>query len=196
MLSYLSVKGRTERPMPEPTPYDPSGPRYTTEPFPAYRHLPGATPHPRRHPHGHAFGQQERTAEPFDPARWRSSPCYLYGVDLYNFAYFWEAHEVWEAAWKTVEAGALPALFLQGLIQISAALLKREQRIRDGMESLGRRGFTRLQSVGSVSPAYCGIDLDEYLRRIEEIFNAGLATGWPADPRILLTQGKTAEAAS
>ncbi|HZR47351.1 MAG TPA: DUF309 domain-containing protein [Candidatus Manganitrophaceae bacterium] len=49
---------------------------------------------------------------------------YLHGVDLFNRFYFWEAHEVWEALWKSHPPESDPALFVQGLINLSASLLK------------------------------------------------------------------------
>ena len=37
-------------------PADPTWPRYSARPFPAYRYVPGLTPHPRRDASGHSFG--------------------------------------------------------------------------------------------------------------------------------------------
>lgn len=85
--------------MTEPQPADPHGPRYSTRPFPPYRFVPGQTPHPRRHPHGHSYGQAEPNPALFPAEEWQKSDAYLYGIDLYNFAYWWECHEVFEGLW-------------------------------------------------------------------------------------------------
>ena len=49
----------------EPHPPDPAWPRYSTRPFPSYRFVPGKSPHPRRDPHGHSYGQPEPKLQPF-----------------------------------------------------------------------------------------------------------------------------------
>ena len=98
------------------------------KPFPPYRHIPGVTPHPIRDPRGHSYGIEEvHDAEPLPPELWQQNEDYLYGVDLYNFAYWWEAHEAWEGLWHQAEDTY--RLFLQGLIQISAAFIKYHTRM-------------------------------------------------------------------
>ncbi len=169
-----------------PTPYDASGRRYSTATLPPYRHVPGLTPHPRRHPLGHQFGTTERTAPPFSPEQWPRANDYLYGVDLYNFAFFWEAHEAWERVWKTTPPGSMARLFLHGLIQIAAALLKRTQDKPEGMNSLSRRGLAKLQRIADSKPLFCGVDLPEYTGRMEALFVSPAAGDWPVDPRLHL----------
>ena len=108
----------------QPEPFDANWHRYCPQkPFPPYRHIPGVTPHPIRDPRGHSYGVEEvHDAEPLPPEFWRQNEDYLYGVDLYNFAYWWEAHEAWEGLWHQAEGTY--RLFLQGLIQVSAAFIK------------------------------------------------------------------------
>lgn len=142
--------------------------RYTDGALPPYRHRPGRTPHPVRDPQGHSFGKAERDRPTFDRHRWMEDEDYLDGVDLYNAGYFWEAHEAWEAAWKTVGRGSLPGLFLQGLIQVSAALLKRELGSPRGVERLSRKGIEKLERVRRSSESCCGIDLGCFIREIEQ----------------------------
>ena len=101
-------------------------PRYSTRPFPAYAFRPGRNPHPTRDPQGHSRARAQDTAPAFDPARWGESGEYLFGVDLFNHAYWWEAHEAWEACWIAAGRDTVAGQFLQGLIQAAAACLKRE----------------------------------------------------------------------
>lgn len=180
------MRADRSRPFPQPRPYDRDGYRYTKDDFPPYRHLPGVTPHPRRHPEGHLYAEPELPAPVFDSAAWESSLDYFYGIDLYNFAYYWEAHEAWEGIWKTTARTDLTGAYLQGLIQIAAAFIKREQRIEPGMKRLSRSGLAKLKRVVSVEQAYCGVDLREYVGRLELIFEERNLSGWPADPRIRL----------
>ncbi len=123
--------------------------------------------------------------DPFDASSWGSSEEYLYGVDLYNFAYFWEAHESWEALWKTTLRDDLPGLFLRGLIQVSAALLKRQQRIVRGVRNLSRQGLDHLRAVMAEHSSYCGVALGEFTERMDRLF-ASDWSGWSEDPRIYL----------
>ena len=170
----------------QPRPFSRTSMRLSSQPFPFYRHLPGVTPHPRRHPAGHSYGESEVPAQKFDPSNWPQTPDYLQGVDLYNFAYYWEAHEAWEGIWKTTERNDVPGAFLQGLIQISAALLKREMQVWGGMNRLSRAGTEKLRRVHSRHNCYCGINLGDFLLRLETIFSAPIHSGWTADPRIRL----------
>ena len=99
--------------------------RYASEkPFPSYAYLPGRDPHPTRDARGHSFGG-EKKRHPYLPAEsWRENEEYLFGVDLYNHGYLWEAHEAWENLWHPAKHDAEQAGFLQGLIQCTAASLK------------------------------------------------------------------------
>lgn len=131
------------------------------------------------------FGKDEVLPAPFDASRWSSTEDYLYGVDLYNFAYYWEAHEAWEGLWRTTERGEPAALFLQGMIQLAAALLKREQGSREGMKRLAGAGLARLRRVAETNRQYCGVDLEDLVLRLERI--SGHPSEQAVDPRIHLT---------
>jgi len=55
------------------------------------------------------------------------------GAELFNLGQYYEAHEVWEELWLTLEDD--PRLFVQGLIQVAAA---------------GHKAFAQNQPVGCV----------------------------------------------
>lgn len=76
---------------------------------------------------------------------WRKNEDYLYGVDLYNFAYWWEAHEAWEGLWHQAEDTY--RLFLQGLIQVSASLIKYHMRMLRPLRTLSTAGRDKLRQV-------------------------------------------------
>ncbi len=116
-----------------------SRPRYCETPFPPYRYVPGRGPHPTAHPDGHSFrpaGAAEHAAVIVPPERWRQSPDYLYGCDLYNHGYWWEAHEAWEALWQLTDKSDVQGRFLQALIQTAACHLKLFEGKREGVRSL------------------------------------------------------------
>ena len=110
------------------TPPEEAPNRLTTRPLPAYSYVPRLMPHPVTHPEGHSYGVRD---QPVDlgvrqlPRDWALVEEYLYGIDLFNAAFFWEAHESWEAVWHAVERDSAMGHFLQGMIQASAALLQR-----------------------------------------------------------------------
>ena len=135
------------------------------QPFPAYRFLPGRDPHPTRHPDGHSFGDEAEPPSAYIPADvWRESESYLFGVDLYNHGYLWEAHEAWEGLWHPAKVDAVLADFLQGLIQCSAAALKVSMEQPRGLASLAKLGTERLERVArQARPQFMGLDIPAFV---------------------------------
>ncbi|MGH7255066.1 MAG: DUF309 domain-containing protein [Nitrospirales bacterium] len=146
---------------------DPTWPRYSAGPLPPYRYVPGRQPHPRRHPLGHAFGQPEPPWEVFPPEAWRAAETYLRGIDLYNFGYWWESHEAFEALWQAAGRGTLPGRFFQGLIHIAAANLKRATGELEPADRLRQGGVARLRQVPS---RYMGMAVEPFILAVEAYF--------------------------
>lgn len=140
----------------EPHPPDQTWPRYSTRPFPSYRYLPGKNPHPRRDPLGHSYDLPEPKLLAFPPEEWQRAEDYLYGIDLYNFAYWWECHEVFERLWHAVGHNSVQGNFFQALIQVAAANLKRFLGNEQAAQKLARSGLARLQNLPQ---RYMGIDV-------------------------------------
>lgn len=134
-------------------------PRYGTRPLPAYRFVPGLHPHPTRDPGGHSYGAHERAPRRWTPEEWPALEDWLAGVDLFNAHYFWEAHEAWEGLWATQPRASSPALFLQGLIQIAAALLKQHLGSEGGARTLAGEGLAKLRRLEGCQPRMMGLDL-------------------------------------
>lgn len=158
----------------QPEPFDANWHRYCPHiAFPPYRHLPGVTPHPIRDPLGHSYGiEEEHDENLLPPEMWRQNEDYLYGVDLYNFAYWWEAHEAWEGLWHRAEDTY--RLFLQGLIQVSASLIKYHMRMLRPLCTLSTAGRSKLRQVivesGDMASNYMGINLPEFLEIADTFF--------------------------
>ena len=155
-MSFRCRAARGSAAVSEPQPPDPGWPRYSTSPFPAYRFVPGQTPHPRRHPLGHSHGQPEPRPAPFCPDDWPRSADYLLGIDLYNFAYWWECHEIFEGLWHAAGHDTAQGRCFQALIQLAAANLKRFLSRETAAQKLYQNGMARLQSLPC---AYMGIDV-------------------------------------
>ncbi len=141
--------------------------------FPPYRHQPGQTPHPRTHPHGHSYNCEPASrASELLPTHWSKNEAYLFGVDLYNYAYWWEAHEQWEPLWHLAGHRTLCGEYLQALIQTAAALIKWQQGNRRGVDKLWPRGRTKLEKVLAAKPQYMGLDLSDFLQRHTSFFES------------------------
>ncbi len=90
--------------------------RYSKNAFPATRYLPG-------------INQRSLT---------RNSPSdesFLYGMDLYNHAYWWEAHEAWELVWsrqtpQSLDRLAMAILIAAANLNLKIALQKRKAASR------------------------------------------------------------------
>ena len=156
----------------EPSPANQDWPRYSSRPFPAYRFVPGHRPHPRRHPQGHSFGCPEPSPAPCRPEEWFQSEDYRFGIDLYNFAYWWECHEVFEGFWHAAGRKTEQGRFFQALIHLAAANLKRFTNHPAAERSLLGKS-TRLFS--GLPDRYMGIDLAE----LRNSLTAALRQGFP-----------------
>lgn len=153
----------------EPIFNKPDLPRYSQRPFPPYRYLPFQTndplPHPRTDPAGHSFNEEEDYLPHFSPDDWRTCEPYLYGIDLFNDGYWWEAHEALETVWlaagqKSTQCGK----FVQGLIQLAGAQLKRFIDESRGAQSLTKSGVEKLSLVEGV---YLGIVVAPFIDEVE-----------------------------
>lgn len=164
-----------EPPPPLAAPPDPP-PRGTDVALPPYRHVPGLTPHPVKHPAGHLHGVPAPvgpTGCTSLPESWRDCTAYLYGADLFNHAYLWEAHEAWEAAWNAAGHETLPGLFLQGLVQVAAALLQHHRRILRGAAANLAKAERRLDEVQRAAPPgpYMGLDLAPWRAAVHDFLH-------------------------
>lgn len=131
-------------------------------PLPAAPYLPGGVV---------ARPPETARVAPLPPERWREDDGYLWGADLYDAGFAWEAHEAWEAVWMGA-AGAQREL-LQGLIQIAAAAVKLAQRRPEPAARLAARAAARLAGL----PRMMGVDAPALAR--------ALASGAPP-PRLEL----------
>jgi len=111
-----------------------SRPRWQPErSFPAYAYLPGRQPHPVRDPAGHSYRHVD--ALPVAAETSLDSDIFLWGLDLFNHGYYWEAHEAWEGLWQVVDRDGPLHMFFKGLILLSAAGVK----IREGKHAAAMR---------------------------------------------------------
>ncbi len=142
-------------------------PRYSDRKFPPYTYVPGRSPHPVSDPAGHMHGHEPSAPPPLDPANWRDSETYLYGVDLFNHGYYWESHEEWESLWHAAGRRGVVADFLKGLIKLAAAGVKSLEEKPTGVARHTDRAMELLASIDAT--IFCGVNLSELLHQAESL---------------------------
>ncbi len=155
--------------------------RHTSFKFPNQKYLPGS-----RKRHLKNVLPRELTAEKtteFGSNSWEESKTYLFAIDLFNAGYWWEAHEILESLWKETERKSNVARFLQGLIQLSAALLKKSQSSEKGARGLKTKGITHLPVEKGT---YLGVDLTLLVTEVEAFF-----AGTRSHPPVIRLKGVT-----
>lgn len=159
--------------------------RFTAYAFPPYSYVTGHFPHPLRESAGHGCHGPEPPAEAFRPQDWRDSATYLWGIDLFNHGYYWEAHEVWESLWHSVPRVSETAAFLKGLIKLAAAGVKMREGRPEGIRRHARRAAELFRSIGIVPGLRRGgLEMDELIRLAQHI--EGQAASYPADVQGML----------
>jgi uncharacterized protein len=102
------------------------------------------------------------------------------GVELFNRAAFFEAHEALEDVWRA--APVAEKKFLQGLIQVAVALYHHGNGNLIGARSVLRRGIRNLsrypEGFGGIDSARLLKSISEWQRALDE------GTPLPALPRI------------
>jgi predicted metal-dependent hydrolase len=107
-------------------------------------------------------------------------PLYLQGIAYFNACEFFEAHETWEELWKNY-SGEL-RLYYKGLIQAAVAL----HHFGNGNIRGARKVyFTSRKYLEAYRPVCEGLDLDDFLSKLNECF-ADVAASQDDYPRIEL----------
>lgn len=148
--------------------------RYANKSFPAYAHRPGETVHPNK-PGGHSYGQAEPDVLPLTSENFKNHPEYLFGFDLYNFEYFWEAHVYWEACWHSVGRKGEVANLLKGLILLSAGNLKWALGQKEAAMGHWKRSLELLKNLPKLS--FLGVDLPEMSAQLEGLIQGNWSEG-------------------
>lgn len=117
--------------------------------LPEYTYVPGVTPHPISHPQGHWRQRPELTSEVEGLLEW--------GLRLFNHGYYWEAHEIWEAAWVRLGRTGLDADFVKGFIKLAACGVKCLEGNQAGARRHARRVGELLRKSDQVSAALRGM---------------------------------------
>lgn len=132
-------------------------------PLPPYSYVPKRFPHPISHPDGHSYSESGHSAdapvtdatlsEPPSLIAWPPPDDFLFGIDLFNHAFYWEAHEIWEQLWIACGRTGRDADFLKALIKLAAAGVKLREGNAVGITRHANRAHQLLQLVQSQLPA-------------------------------------------
>jgi uncharacterized protein len=135
--------------------------------FPPYAFTPGLSAHPTHDPEGHSYNRLEEDIEAPDPARWAIDERYLFGIDLFNYGYYWEAHEIWEDLWNADGRIGLPSDFFKALIKLAAAGVKVREGVARGAQAHASGAAALFEavrkSVGEENDRYMGLSLRELI---------------------------------
>lgn len=153
-------------------------------PLPPYSFVPGKAAHPKSDPAGHSYGTESPPPAPVDPQRWSESKPYLYGLDLFNNQFFWEAHEEFEGLWLAAGRTGPAADFLKGLIKLAAAGVKHRESKPQGVRSHARRAAELFRGLRDVvnEGRFLGLSLAALIDLAEDVRR----NGWPDSPPLLL----------
>jgi uncharacterized protein len=113
--------------------------------------------------------ERENSGGPWTAENWQEIQPWLFGVDLYNAGFFWEAHEAWEAVWKSWPKDSSEGLVVRGCIQAAAALLKIRLNCPGGVKKLSERSLNtwKLSQQGSPDESTLGFNLSTLQKQFE-----------------------------
>jgi uncharacterized protein len=109
---------------------------------------------------------------------------YLMGIELFNRAEFFDAHEVLEDVWRA--APKEEKKFLQGMIQVAVALYHHGNGNSVGACSVLRRAFRNLSRYPE---GFGGVQLTELLNSISD-WQRAMDEGTPVPPFPKIVVGK------
>ena len=136
-----------------------SVPRYIDLPLPEWRCIPVHAAVPDRTRLDPVTASVPDRLEPADAA---AHPAFLFGIDLFNNGYFWEAHEVWEPCWMALAPNSRERTGCQALIQGANACLKLRFGWRKAFLRLSGEVARLAQEAGAGRDLVLDIDLNRW----------------------------------
>jgi hypothetical protein len=156
------------------------------EPFPPYAYVPRRFPHPTADPAGHSFGITPALPPGVEPDRWLECRPYLYGLDLFNWGYYWESHVAWESLWLACGRKGTVADFLKGLIKLAAAGVKALEGTPQGVKSHSSRAAELWRGLIHFMEKEPALFMGLRLRELIDVADMIHQGGWPVNPPRLM----------
>jgi len=142
--------------------------RYTNFSLPDFRYIPKLHKNHGKSEELAEILEQKSPIVEFSEMTWQKSLIYLYAIDLFNYGYYWEVHEFLELIWNKKGKKSPIGIFIQGIIQISVALLKMQQLNLNGLKLLTAKA---LPNITSQSGIYLGINIGKFVEQINAFVN-------------------------
>ena len=162
-------------------------PRFVpVRPLPPYAFVPGRHPHPESDPAGHSFGVARAAVAAVEAQTWQGSEPYLFGLDLFNHGYYWEAHVEFEALWHAAGRHGTTADFLKGLIRLAAAGVKQRAGNARVVRSHAEKAAGLWRGVERGMAGEEGRFLGLRVRELIELAEGIGVQGWPAESPLLV----------
>jgi hypothetical protein len=98
-------------------------------------------------PGGHMEHQEAPPTDIPSPMAWMTNRYWLYGVDLFNHWYFWEATEMWSPLWAGLEKEDPAGLFVQAMVMSAGGILKAHCRELKGVDAFWKNADTLFNSI-------------------------------------------------
>jgi predicted metal-dependent hydrolase len=149
-------------------------PRYVPDAsFPPYSYVTGHFAHPTGDPAGHSYGHDHVAPPALDLDTWHENRDYLFGIDLFNHGYYWEAHEVWEGLWHACGRRGTSSDFLKVLIKLAAAGVKARERRPAGVRRHALRAAELFRQTADTQSgpqrAFMGLAMDDLASSCEQL---------------------------
>jgi len=129
-----------------------------------------------RDPTGHSYHVEPI---PVAVAASLSSDAFLWGLDLFNHGYYWEAHEAWEGLWQVADRDGPLRMLFKGLILLAAAGVKIRERKNAAAQRHAMRAAALLRQLMKVPDSAFQRALGMSPATLAEY--AEVAAGIPAD---------------
>lgn len=128
-----------------------------------------ALPHYRYVPGQGAKDEQRKDIPKFkleklNNEHWKDNDAYLYGIDLFNQGFYYEAHEVWEELWHFTGHNSTEGAFLKALIQWTAIHLKNKMNEIKPAERLQKSFQNKIEEIQKkiTKTSWMGLDLNSF----------------------------------
>lgn len=129
--------------------------------LPEHAHVPGSGSTPDMAP---LEAAKALVAHETSANAWQDNATYLYGHDLLDAGFFWDAHEVWEAVWLNCPPNSAEKLLLRMLIQQANTRLKLVMGRRNAAERLAAEvEALRIDLAGRLGApgSFMGVDISK-----------------------------------
>ncbi|PIE89864.1 MAG: hypothetical protein CR997_09125 [Acidobacteria bacterium] len=103
---------------------------------------------------------------------WRHNRTYLYGLDLFNEGFYWEAHEAWGELFRSAFGlDAYQRFFFQALVQLAAAMVHVRNKKKSAAFFTYEKGRRKIAAISAAfGDQYLGLHLKHAVAAMDAFF--------------------------